>query len=278
MSPRKKETNNKRPNALSETAQPRAGVDKTLTKGLALLAALAGGEGPRGISDLADQLSLTKSNVHRLLQTLMSCGFVAREAVTGRYLLSSKLWRIAQRSRPFDALRQTVRPVLRRLVEEIGESVLFAVVQEDEMIPIDQVETTNLLRVYFTIGQPFPIDQVVLSGKCLTALQVVALAGRSEVEARRAATKVQKQLQKGAAFAEGELARIAGAQKSGFAVSLGEWVSGANAVAVPVKDASELVFGVLSCFGPADRLPETRLRQIQKTLAAAAQELSRICE
>jgi IclR family KDG regulon transcriptional repressor len=265
--------------ASTKPPQPRAGVDKTLTKGLNLLEALAETEGPRGISELANQLSLNKSNVHRLLQTLVLCGYVTREPSTERYLLSSKLWRVARRGRPFDALRRAVRPVLLDLAHDIDESVLFVVVQDDEMVPIDQVETHNPVRVYFTVGQAFPIDQVVMTGKALTALQLIALAERSQMEARSAARNAQRQLKKSTAFAEQELARIADARKNGFAVSRGEWVSGANAVAVPVKDSGQELIGVLSCFGPADRLTDANLKKIQRMLSVAAQELSRrICE
>ena len=259
-------------------SQPRPQIDKTLTKGLDLLEALAEAEGSRGISDLAQQLSLNKSNVHRLLQTLIRCGYVMREAGTERYLLSSKLWRIARRAQPFDALRRAVRPTLRNLVDEAGESVLFTIIDGDNLIPIDQVETHNPVRVFFTVGQSFPIDQVVLMGKALTALQLVALACRSPLEAQLAARKVQKQLNAPPSFAKGQLALIEQARTQGFAVSRGEWVAGANAVAFPVLDQAGQLIGVLSCFGPADRLSDARLIDLQHLLGTAARELSRrIC-
>jgi IclR family transcriptional regulator, KDG regulon repressor len=256
-----------------------AAVDKTLTKGLQLLEALAECEESRGISELALQLSLTKSNVHRLLQTLSKCGYVAREASTERYLLSTKLWRISRRGRPFDALRRLVRPVLRALVEETNESVLFCVVENDELVPIDQVETNSPVRVFFSVGQPFPIDRVIMNGKGLTALQLVALAARPQVEQRATARKVQRQSGQSDAYGELLFSQILDARSNGFAFSRGEWVSGVNAVAVPIVDSAQRLLGVMSCFGPADRVPEKHLRKIQKMLSLSARELSRrLCE
>jgi IclR family transcriptional regulator, KDG regulon repressor len=264
---------------LNEPAPPPAAVDKTLTKGLQLLEALSEGEESRGISELALQLSLTKSNVHRLLQTLSKCGYVTREASTERYLLSTKLWRVSRRGRPFDALRRLVRPVLRTLVEETNESVLFCVVESDELVPIDQVETQSPVRVFFSVGHPFPIDRVILDGKGLTALQLIALAGRSQMEARSAARKVQKQLQKNEAYGDLLFSQIAEIRKNKFAISRREWVSGVNAVAVPVPDSSQNLIGVLSCFGPADRVPDGALKKIQKLLSRGAHEITRrLCE
>jgi DNA-binding IclR family transcriptional regulator len=264
--------------ALKATSQSPAPVDKTLTKGLQLLEALSEGEESRGISELALQLSLTKSNVHRLLQTLTKCGYVTREASTERYLLSTKLWRVSRRGRPFDALRRQVRPVLRTLVEETNESVLFCVVESDELVPIDQVETQSPVRVFFSVGQPFPIDRVIMNGKALTALQLIALAGRPQIEARAAARKVQQQLQKDDAYGDLLLSQISETRTNKFAFSRGEWVSGVNAVAVPVQDLSHNLIGVLSCFGPADRVPDGSFEAIQKILSRGAQEIAqRLC-
>jgi DNA-binding IclR family transcriptional regulator len=263
-------------NAPKTSAQP--AVDKTLTKGLQLLEALAEGEESRGISELALQLSLTKSNVHRLLQTLTKCGYVTREASTERYLLSTKLWRVSRRGRPFDALRRPVRPVLRSLVEETNESVLFCVVESDELVPIDQVETQSPVRVFFSVGQPFPIDRVIMNGKGLTALQLIALAGRPQIEARAAARKVQQQLHKDDAYGDLLSSQIAETRSNKFAFSRGEWVSGVNAVAVPVHDLSHNLIGVLSCFGPADRVPDSNFKAIQTILSRGAHEIAqRLC-
>ena len=255
--------------------EPATPGDKTLTKGLQLLEALSQCEGSRGISELANELSLTKSNVHRLLQTLSRCGYVTQEASTERYLLSSKLWQVARRGRPSDALRRLIRPVLRDLVDETGESVLFCVLENDELVPIDQVETHYPVRVFFSVGQSFPIDRVVMMGKALTALQLIALASRPPMEARLAIRKVQKQLQKSANYVESELSKLSDVRNCGFAMSKGEWIDGANAVAVPVSDAAHSLIGVLSCFGPAERLTEARLRKIQKMLARGAEDLAR---
>lgn len=264
--------------AAGRPAQPGAAVDKTLTKGLHLLEALSEGEEARGISELALQLSLTKSNVHRLLQTLTKCGYVTREASTERYLLSPKLWRLSRRARPFDALRRLVRPVLRALVEETNESVLFCVIENDELMPIDQVETQSPVRVFFSVGQPFAIDRVLMDGKGLTALQLVALTGRPQLEAGSAARKVQNQLNKDDVYGDFLLAQIAKARKDRFAFSRGEWVSGVNAVAVPVQDRSHGLIGVLSCFGPVDRVPDSHLKLLQKAVSRGAREIAiRLC-
>ena len=47
-------------------------MDKTLLKGLQVLEALARSTRPRGVSDLAKELELTRSNMHRTLGKLLA--------------------------------------------------------------------------------------------------------------------------------------------------------------------------------------------------------------
>lgn len=262
------------PLSASASAKPSVSGDKTLTKGLQLLEALSQGDGSGGVSELAQQLALTKSNVHRLLQTLIRCGYVTRNAGTERYFLSSRLWRISRQGMPFAALQRRVRPLLRSVVEETDESAVFVVIENDDLVLIDQVETQNPVRVFFSIGQSFPIDEVVMMGKALTALQMVALSRWPEPRTISALGKVKRQLKADDAFVDLQMAELHAIRKNGAAYSRGGWVAGVNAVAVPVTDSAGTLIGVLSCFGPAERIPEHQLREIRKILARKAQKLS----
>ncbi len=53
---------------------------------------LALSEQPRGVTDLANELKFTKSNVHRLLATLQSQGFVRQILPHSTYELTTKIW------------------------------------------------------------------------------------------------------------------------------------------------------------------------------------------
>ena len=67
-------------------------MDKAFIKGLRLLEALALSDQPRGVTDLARDLKFTKSNVHRLLATLQTQGFVRQVPPHSTYELTTKLW------------------------------------------------------------------------------------------------------------------------------------------------------------------------------------------
>ena len=71
-----------------------ASVDKTLQKGLAIIELLSDAGRPLGVSEIAQALSLTKSNVHRLLQSLCTVGWVIRNSSRGAYDLSLRVWEV----------------------------------------------------------------------------------------------------------------------------------------------------------------------------------------
>lgn len=229
-----------------------------------LIEAMSKSEGTRGISELARELSLTKSNVHRLMQTLIASGFVHKDEATDRYELSSKMWRLSQTSPPFAHLRIVARPILRSAVEQAGDSVLFAAAENDELIIVDQVETQRVVRVYFSLGQSFKMDQIIRAGKGLTALQQVALAFRplgrtpqgADVKGKVSRTKLEQ------------------IRKAGFALSRGTWIADVNAVNIPVFDAQQRFLGVLSCFGPATRLTEKRFPAVINILRHTASQIA----
>lgn len=262
-----------------QLAQSSAAGDKTLTKGLQLLEALSASHEPRGISELAAALHLTKSNVHRLLQTLARCGYVMRDSRNERYLLSSKLWQMSRGGRPYEALRRLATPILESVVSETKESAVFVIVEHHRLIVIDQVETSNPVRVvFFSVGQSFAADQIALNGKGLTALQLVALANQPTLTPPGRKPSGRRRPQTRETYVRSQLAQLSRIRQTGAAVSRGEWVDGVNAIAVPILHRDGQLVGALSCFGPADRIPESSLKRLQKILVRHAREFAQQIE
>ena len=250
------------------------GVDKTLTKGLLLIEALCRSPGSRGVSDLASELSLTKSNVHRLLQTLISSGFVSREAGSDRYILTSKLWRLSRLQRPHDTLAASVRPLLSELVTLTGETASFAIVEDNTVVWIDQVETRHTVRVYFSVGDSHPLDQVVKSGRGVGAFQQVAYAFRPEAEVRRSLEAIGRDLGRPATFVDEQVARVQAVRRDGYAVVEGEWIDGVNAVAAAVRGRVGDLVGIVISFGPAHRLTGGTLDLVRRATCDMAVRLT----
>src|ERR1041384_4262678 len=77
------------PNA-SETKR-RRGTIQSVDRAARILKALAGGPRRLGVSQLADQLGLSRPTVHGLLQTLAAHGFVEQDRDSDKYQLGAGL-------------------------------------------------------------------------------------------------------------------------------------------------------------------------------------------
>src|SRR5690349_24819833 len=106
-------------------------MDSTLLKGLSVLERVAMSEEPRGVTELAEELPLTKSNVHRILKTLEAAGYLTRDETTRRYKLTLKLWELGLSVVSKMDLRVQASPWLKGLSETTRETVHLSVLDGD---------------------------------------------------------------------------------------------------------------------------------------------------
>ena len=144
-----------------------ARVDTTLSKGLAILEALAGAEGSRGVSELSRALGLTKSNTFRLLQTLIALGYVRREE-DKTYRATLKTWQVGRAVVEQLNLRTVATPMLNYLSAETGETIYLAVRENLQVVYIDKVDSQKPIRSWNPIGGTAPLH-CVGTGKALLA-------------------------------------------------------------------------------------------------------------
>ena len=131
-------------------------MDKSFIKGLRVLEALAKSDQPRGVADLARELDMTKSNVHRLLSTLVSQSFVQRNATNGTYEAGIKLWELGSQVAGRLDVRKIAAPHLSELKARTGETAHLSILDGHHMVYIDRVETDQYVSTYGRIGARAP--------------------------------------------------------------------------------------------------------------------------
>jgi IclR family transcriptional regulator, KDG regulon repressor len=146
-------------------------MDKTLLKGLAVLEAVAEHQGrPKTIEELAQQMNLTRSNVHRTLQTLAHARYVAKDEETGSYYTTMKLFELGGKQLQRFDVRRFAPPFMRQLAEETGETVHLSILERMEVVYIDKIDSPQPVRAYTAIGGHAPAHAVA-TGKALLAQQ-----------------------------------------------------------------------------------------------------------
>lgn len=241
-------------------------MDKTFLKGLVLLETLARSERPCGVTELAKELELTKSNVHRLLQGLVYQGFARNVASTGRYELTMKLWELG--SHVFGKLdvRHVADPFMKELAAATSETVHLSSLEGIEVLYLAKIDSPQPVRAYTTVGGRAPA-QCVATGKAQLAWSDPATIESVKIALAKYTSKSivrSEQL-------ENELDRV---RVQGFAINIGEWREQVCGVAGPIRDGSGKVVAALGVSGPADRLKPRVMHNLAPAIIEACDRVS----
>jgi IclR family KDG regulon transcriptional repressor len=241
-------------------------MDKTFLKGLTLLEALARAEKACGVTELANILQLTKSNVHRLLQGLVHQGFARKVGDTGRYELTIKLWELGSSVFARLDVRHVSQPFMETLSRETSETVHLAVLDGIDVLYIAKIEGPQPLRSYTAVGGRAPA-QCVAVGKA-------QLPWSSAETIQRVKQALHAHSSKSIITAEELDRELMRARVAGYAVNTGEWRELVCGVAAPIRDRSGEVIAAVAVSGPVERLSPGRMQALGPSVAAVANQIS----
>lgn len=241
-------------------------MDTTLVKGMRVLERLIQAEGPVGISALANELELQKSNVHRTLATLVELGYVAREPA-GQYRPTLRLWEQGTRVLTREPVRRAALAFMQVLQQETEETVNLVVLDGPDCLYVHQISAAKPIRATSPIGQRAPAI-FPASGKALLAFQPDVAARVKSIWARqekqhRARVKVSSLLE--------ELATV---RRTGCAFSTSGWRQGINSIASPILNPSGLPVASIAVCGPAERMTKERMKGMTKAVLNACTQAS----
>lgn len=153
-------------------------VDSTLSKGLIILEALAKSRAPKGVSELARELELTKSNAFRLLQTLTTLGYVV-QTEDKLYRASLKTWQVGRSVVDNFNIREIAAPAMELLSQKTGETIYLAVPEGLSVVYVDKIESTQPIRSWNSIAGNAPIHAAA-TGKAILSANYGKYRGRLE--------------------------------------------------------------------------------------------------
>ncbi len=138
-----------RPRSVATDTAP--GTVQALDRGLTLLRELAKVRNIT-LSDLAMRIDRPVSSTHRTLSTLQKHGFVEFDEATQEWMIGIEVFRIGNTYLMRTNLVEAARKTLRRLMEETGETANLGIADNGDVVFVDQVETQNPIRAFFSPG------------------------------------------------------------------------------------------------------------------------------
>jgi IclR family transcriptional regulator, KDG regulon repressor len=217
-----------------------------VNKVFAILQAL-GENSQIGISELSHRLMMSKTTVHRFLQTLKALGYVAQEEDTDRYRLTIKLFELGSKSLQSVDLVREADVQMRHISRLTREAVHLGAFEESSIVYIHKIDADFDLRMQSRIGRRNPLYS--------TAIGKVLLAWMDPDEARNVLSGVEfrKSTQKTLASAEAVLSILPRVREQGYGEDNEEQEEGLQCIAVPVFDRFGHVIAGLSVSFPSMR-------------------------
>lgn len=198
---------------------------------------------------LSAESELHPSTAYRILSSLTEHQYVERDDA-GCYRLGIKLLHLGSHVRQRVGLRQQAKPIMRKLRDELGETVNLTIRESDEVVYVERSISGQMMRVEQVIGSRAPLH--------VTAVGKLMLAEAGEEECRKYAERTGLP-----AFTENTItdidtliAKAKYAQRNGFAYDDEEAEKGVGCIGVLIYNNTGDIAGGLSLSAPIERRKE----------------------
>ncbi|GGO08935.1 IclR family transcriptional regulator [Saccharibacillus kuerlensis] len=218
--------------------------------------------GTLSLTEIAGEVGLHKSTVHRLMTTLEEKGFVSRDVSTEKYRLGIKIWELSAHLSNTNDPALLLLPAMERLRDELEETVSLYVRDGRERLRIQAVQSNQAIRRVAPVGARLPL-YVGASSKIL-----VAFSSEREQE-YILSDPIWPDMVGRSAFRD----QLKSIRAAGYAISVEEREQGATSVAAPIFDLKGNLAAALSVSGPLARLPVEKLESYAPLLMERAREM-----
>lgn len=140
---------------MTNIGKPYAGT-QAVTRALTILNAFSDDHPKWHLTELANTLELNRTTTYRLLTALESFDLVVRESDTERYRLGSGIIVLAGQVLRANPVRSISKPELERLATVTGETATLEILSGDEMLVIDEVFGSRLMKSVLSVGTRWP--------------------------------------------------------------------------------------------------------------------------
>lgn len=223
---------------------------------------------PISLTEIAEQTNLPAPTAFRILNLLDSARLIQREPGGKTYTVGHNLARFGLEIMTNNSVRAERRVILRKIVDEIGETCNLAMLNGDEIIYIDRVETDWSLKAELKPGSRVPLH-CTSSGKLFLSQMPAARRQRmlKSLTYKRYTDNTITDIN----LLETQLERIAITR---VGLNNEEFQAGVIGIAVPVLDSQGQMIASLALQAPVARLPMNRalecVPQLQQAAAAMA--------
>lgn len=223
---------------------------QSINRALALLKLFSTENPNLSLTEICQTTGLTMPTAHRMVKALRSNGFLVQDPFTGRLSLGPAVVRLAfvlLRNNDISSLVSFAMPYLGRLRSTTGETVGLHVPSEGGRLCVAEAVSRHLMLMATGVGNIMPWHAGAASKAML------AFMPEDERDHLLASTDLAP-LTEATMVDAGQFRKaLATVRKQGYAISEGESVPGASAIAKPILNANGRVIAAINITGPSTR-------------------------
>lgn len=244
------------------------GTQSTLVRGFMIVEKIVQADRPLSSAYLAEALDLPKPTVHRIAQQLEEEGLLQREPGGKRFTGGRRLRALAMATLSNSVLNAHRRSILQALSKEVGETCNLTILDGNEIVYLDRVETNWPYRIHLPVGSHLPL-YCTATGKLFLANMPPA-ARRRLIDSLTLSRHTELTITD-PELLEQQLRKIA---DEGVGYDTGEFLEGMVAIAVPVIGDDNRMCFAIAIHAPSVRKSLSELRQYLPTLRHAAARMA----
>jgi IclR family transcriptional regulator, acetate operon repressor len=247
-------------------------VKSQLHSALDLIEALSRAANPCGVTELAGQLGLPKSGVHRLLGQLVDKGWAEQDPATQRYRLTLRFALMGKRMLAQARIEEICQPILDAVARETGELVRLSCVQDRRLAWLGSAQGAppGLMYAPSMTGR-IPLHATANGKAWLSTLpedEAVGILLQDGLDETGASgPNAIRDL-------DGLIGELRRTRERHWAIALEEAEPGIVAIAAPIIPGGQPAIGAVSVAGPVQRIPLARHAELATLVQAAAAELA----
>lgn len=222
-------------------------IVKSAKRVFEVLELLKDSRNPLSEKEIGDALNIPPSSLFNLLKSMLEVNYL-RKDYQNKYVLGYKLISLGNRAREDLDLYNESLTYIKRLNEELNETIFLAYPQYNEMIYLTKLDSNRSIRTNAQPGANKPIYSTGLGKACLSMYDSETL---DSLFKNVIFEKITSNTVKDYEALKKQLMLF---KKQGYAIDDEENEEGLYCIASPIVNDEKNVIGAISCAGPKHRI------------------------
>ncbi|NOU71598.1 helix-turn-helix domain-containing protein [Paenibacillus sp. LMG 31458] len=222
------------------------------------------------LNEISRRLDLPTSSVFKILQNLISRGYLEKDESRKTFRLGYKVFEIGAKYVQNTNLTTEFGQIAQHIVNEINEAVYLSIRNDNKILYIAEKQSTQLVRLVSHLGMQLPLHSTAMGKMILSGLndkEIADLYPESQLGVLTEQTIDSL---------ENLMAHIKEIRQENIAYSRGEAIQGIQCAAAPIYNSEKKIVAAMSISIPSTRWNEQIWSRMKELVIEGAYKLSLI--